>query len=171
MSTLRFDERVAVITGAGRGLGREYALLLASKGAKVVVNDLGGGLAGGDEGSAGPAEQVAQEIRAAGGEAVSNSDSVTDLDAVYGMVEQVGAAGGDDAQMADGAVAEVEAHQRLAGELHHAGGLRIAHRGLDGAAQLGLESGLDRGHIRRWGSRGLRRCGRRMTRIRARPFA
>jgi NAD(P)-dependent dehydrogenase (short-subunit alcohol dehydrogenase family) len=80
--------KVVLVTGGGNGIGRDCALIAAQEGAKVVVNDLGGGLSGGDEGSAGPAEQVAAEIRAAGGEAVSNSDSVTDLDAVYGMVEQ-----------------------------------------------------------------------------------
>ena len=80
--------KVVLVTGGGNGIGRDCALIAAAEGAKVVVNDLGGGLKGEDEGSAGPAEQVAQEIRAAGGEAVSNSDSVTDLDAVYGMVEQ-----------------------------------------------------------------------------------
>lgn len=80
--------KVVLVTGGGNGIGRDCALIAAQEGAKVVVNDLGGGLGGGDEGSAGPAESVAQEIRAAGGEAVSNSDSVTDLDAVYGMVEQ-----------------------------------------------------------------------------------
>jgi NAD(P)-dependent dehydrogenase (short-subunit alcohol dehydrogenase family) len=75
MSELRFDNRVAVITGAGRGLGRAYALLLASKGAKVVVNDLGGSLKG--EGvDASPAQQVVDEIKAAGGEAIANTDSV-----------------------------------------------------------------------------------------------
>jgi NAD(P)-dependent dehydrogenase (short-subunit alcohol dehydrogenase family) len=75
MPELRFDGRVAVITGAGRGLGREYALLLASRGAKVVVNDLGGSLKG-DGVDIGPAEEVVREIKAAGGEAVANSDSV-----------------------------------------------------------------------------------------------
>lgn len=71
----RFDDRVAVITGAGRGLGRAYALLLGSLGAKVVVNDPGGSMSG--EGlDAGPAEQVVQEIVAAGGEAVASTDSV-----------------------------------------------------------------------------------------------
>lgn len=75
MTELRFDNRVAVITGAGRGLGRAYALLLASKGAKVVVNDLGGGIKG-DDADTGPAETVVQEIRAAGGEAVASIDSV-----------------------------------------------------------------------------------------------
>ena len=75
MTERRFDGRVAVITGAGRGLGREYARLLASRGAQIVVNDLGGSMAG--EGrDAGPAESVVQEIRAAGGEAVANTDSV-----------------------------------------------------------------------------------------------
>lgn len=75
MSELRFDDRVAVITGAGRGLGRTYALLLASKGAKVVVNDPGAGMKG-DGTDAGPAEEVVQEIIAAGGQAVANTDSV-----------------------------------------------------------------------------------------------
>lgn len=75
MTERRFDDRVAVITGAGRGLGREYALLLASKGAKIVVNDLGGSMKG--EGSdPGPAQSVVDEIRAAGGEAVANTNSV-----------------------------------------------------------------------------------------------
>jgi NAD(P)-dependent dehydrogenase (short-subunit alcohol dehydrogenase family) len=72
---LRFDKRVAVITGAGRGLGRAYAVLLASRGASVVVNDTGGSLAG--EGiDAGPAEAVAREIKSAGGEAIAATQSV-----------------------------------------------------------------------------------------------
>ncbi len=75
MPELRFDNRVAVITGAGRGLGRAYALLLASKGAKVVVNDPGGSLKG-DGVNAGPAQEVVQEIKAAGGEAVACTESV-----------------------------------------------------------------------------------------------
>src|ERR1700754_3270218 len=82
------EGKVVLITGGGNGIGRDCALIAAREGAKVVVNDLGGGLAGGDEGSAGPAEAVAAEIRAAGGEAVSNSESVTSMTAVKGMVEQ-----------------------------------------------------------------------------------
>jgi NAD(P)-dependent dehydrogenase (short-subunit alcohol dehydrogenase family) len=75
MADLRYDDRVAVITGAARGLGRGYAHLLASRGAKVVVNDIGGSMRG--EGlDAGPAEAVVQEIKAAGGEAVACTDSV-----------------------------------------------------------------------------------------------
>jgi len=80
--------KVVLVTGGGNGIGRDCALIAAQEGAKVVVNDLGGGLKGGDEGSTGPAEAVAQEIRALGGEAVSNSESVTSLKAVQGMVEQ-----------------------------------------------------------------------------------
>ncbi|WP_044520222.1 SDR family NAD(P)-dependent oxidoreductase [Mycolicibacterium septicum] len=75
MSTLRFDDRVAVVTGAGRGLGREYALLLASRGAKVVVNDPGGSLTG-DGADSGPAQAVVDEIVSAGGQAVAVTDSV-----------------------------------------------------------------------------------------------
>jgi len=76
MSDLRFDDRVAVITGGGRGLGRSYALLLAAHGAKVVVNDSGGGLAGEGVDSA-PADEVVREITATGGEAVAAIESVT----------------------------------------------------------------------------------------------
>lgn len=75
MTELRFDNRVAVITGAGRGLGRAYALLLASRGAKIVVNDPGVSMEG-DTTPEGPAEAVVNEIKAAGGEAVANLDSV-----------------------------------------------------------------------------------------------
>lgn len=73
--TIRFDDKVVVVTGAGNGLGRTYALQLAQRGAKVVVNDLGGSTDGrGDDQSA--ASRVVEEIRAAGGEATANFDSV-----------------------------------------------------------------------------------------------
>ena len=75
MSELRFDNRVAVITGAGRGLGRAYALLLASKGARIVVNDPGVSLKG-DGVDAGPAQEVVNEIKVAGGDAVACTESV-----------------------------------------------------------------------------------------------
>src|SRR5580765_3834976 len=71
------DGRVAIITGAGRGLGREHALLFAAEGAKVVVNDLGGAADGGGSDRT-AAEQVVDEITAMGGEAVANADSVSD---------------------------------------------------------------------------------------------
>ena len=74
---LRFDGKVAIITGAGNGLGRSHALLLGSRGAKVVVNDLGGAHTGGGRSSA-AADKVVEEIKAAGGEAVANYDSVED---------------------------------------------------------------------------------------------
>lgn len=82
------DGKVVLITGGGNGIGRECALQAASEGAAIVVNDLGGSLTGDEAGGAGPAETVAAEIRAAGGRAVSNSDSVTDYTAVAAMVEQ-----------------------------------------------------------------------------------
>lgn len=82
--------KTVLVCGGGNGIGKECALLSAKEGANVVVNDLGGGLtdAGGSVGDAGPAEKVAEQIRAAGGNAVSNSESITDMDAVVGMIEQ-----------------------------------------------------------------------------------
>ena len=82
------DGKVVLVTGGGNGIGRECALIAAREGAKVVVNDLGGSLHGGDEGSIGPAETVAKEIIAAGGQAVFNTESVTSLKACEGMLEQ-----------------------------------------------------------------------------------
>ena len=76
MNDLRYDDRVAVITGAGRGLGRAYALMLAARGAKIVVNDTGGTLTG-DGADPTPAQRVAGEIAAAGGVAVACTESVT----------------------------------------------------------------------------------------------
>jgi len=76
MDKIRFDDRVAIVTGAGAGLGRAYALELAQRGAKVVVNDLGGARDGSGQGSASPADQVVAEIKQLGGEAVANYDNV-----------------------------------------------------------------------------------------------
>ncbi|HEX2695226.1 MAG TPA: SDR family NAD(P)-dependent oxidoreductase, partial [Acidobacteriota bacterium] len=73
---IRFDGRVAIVTGAGAGLGRTYSLELAKRGAKVVVNDFGGARDGAGTGSSSPADRVVAEIRAAGGEAVANYDNV-----------------------------------------------------------------------------------------------
>src|SRR5688572_2975802 len=78
---LRFDGKVALVTGAGNGLGRSHALLLASRGAKVVVNDLGGSHSGEGKSSS-AADKVVEEIKAAGGTAVANYDSVTDGDKI-----------------------------------------------------------------------------------------
>ena len=86
MTELRFDNRVAVITGAGRGLGAAYARLLASRGAKIVVNDPGVSM-GGDGGDAGPAQQVVDEIIAAGGTAIANTDSVATPEGGAAIVE------------------------------------------------------------------------------------
>jgi NAD(P)-dependent dehydrogenase (short-subunit alcohol dehydrogenase family) len=83
--TIRFDNRVAIVTGAGGGLGRAHALALAARGAKVVVNDFGGALDG-TGGAATPAEKVVAEIKAAGGDAIANAASVTDFAAVEKMV-------------------------------------------------------------------------------------
>jgi len=82
------EGKVVLVTGGGNGIGRECALIAAAEGAKVLVNDLGGSLSGGDEGSVGPAETVAKEIIAAGGQAAFNTESVTSLKACEGMLEQ-----------------------------------------------------------------------------------
>ncbi len=81
------EDRVAIVTGAGRGIGREYALMLAEHGAKVVVNDFGGARDG-TGGDLGPADEVVAEIKAAGGEAVANGCDVSDFDAAKEMVQQ-----------------------------------------------------------------------------------
>ena len=87
MDKIDFTGRVAIVTGAGGGLGRLHALALAARGAKVVVNDLGGAVDG-SGGSASAAQKVVDEIKAAGGEAMANGASVTDFDAVQAMVQQ-----------------------------------------------------------------------------------
>src|ERR1051325_4395968 len=88
------DGRVAIITGAGRGIGREHALLFASEGAKVVVNDLGGAMDGsGDDRT--PAQQVADEIKAMGGEAIANADNVADWEGGQRLINAAVEAFGD----------------------------------------------------------------------------
>ena len=85
--SIRFDGRVAIVTGAGAGLGRTHALGLAARGAKVLVNDLGGARDGTGRSSA-AAQQVVEEIRAAGGEAIANGANVADFAEVEAMVKQ-----------------------------------------------------------------------------------
>jgi NAD(P)-dependent dehydrogenase (short-subunit alcohol dehydrogenase family) len=82
------DGRVAVITGAGNGIGREHALLFAREGARVVVNDLGGGKHGEGSGDASAAEKVVEEIRAAGGEALANHDDVADFEGARNLIAE-----------------------------------------------------------------------------------
>ncbi len=87
MADIRFDGKVAIVTGAGGGLGRQHALELARRGAKVVVNDLGGSMDG-SGGSSAAADAVVAEIKAFGGEAIANGSSVTDDAGVAHMVKQ-----------------------------------------------------------------------------------
>lgn len=106
MPELRFDNRVAVVTGAGRGLGRAYALLLGSRGAKVVVNDIGGSLKG-DGRDAGPAEEVAREIEAAGGQAIACTESVATAEGGKAIIQ-----------------AALDAYGRIDIVIHNAGNVR-----------------------------------------------
>lgn len=85
--TIRFDRRVAIVTGAGNGLGRHHALQLAARGARVVVNDFGGAQDG-TGGSSEPAERVAAEIIAAGGEAIAHGANVANAEQVADMVDK-----------------------------------------------------------------------------------
>ena len=87
MNPVDFKGRVAIVTGAGGGVGRLHALGLAERGARVVVNDLGGAVDG-TGGSASAAQKVVEEIRARGGEAIASGASVTDFAAVQAMVQQ-----------------------------------------------------------------------------------
>src|SRR5471032_1581894 len=86
MADIRFDGKVAIVTGAGGGLGRQHALELARRGARVVVNDLGGAMDG-SGGSSDAARSVVGEIKAAGGEALANGSSVTDDAGVALMIQ------------------------------------------------------------------------------------
>tara|TARA_B100001250_G_scaffold8653_1_gene7437 strand:- start:67 stop:939 length:873 start_codon:yes stop_codon:yes gene_type:complete len=85
--TVNFEDRVAIVTGAGGGLGKQHALELGKRGAKVVVNDLGGGVDG-SGGSLSAAEAVAQEIVENGGDAIASGASVTEIDSVQSMIDQ-----------------------------------------------------------------------------------
>ena len=84
--SIEFNDKVAIVTGAGGGIGKEHALELSRRGAKVVVNDLGGSVDG--SGTSDAAEEVVELIKSSGGEAISNGASVTDLNAVKEMVQQ-----------------------------------------------------------------------------------
>lgn len=84
----KLENKVAIVTGSGRGIGREIALLLANEGAKVIVNDLGGGPDGNGKNSM-VADEVVQEIKAAGGEAVANYDSVTEYENANNIIQTV----------------------------------------------------------------------------------
>ena len=83
---IRFDNKVAIITGAGIGLGKSYALYLASRGAKVVVNDLGGAKDGSGT-SAAPAQNVVDEIKSLGGEAIANYNDVSTIDGADSIIK------------------------------------------------------------------------------------
>jgi NAD(P)-dependent dehydrogenase (short-subunit alcohol dehydrogenase family) len=106
MSELRFDGRVAVITGGGRGLGRSYALLLAAKGCKVVVNDLGAPIKG-DASDASVAQQLVNEITAAGGEAIANTDTVATPEGAQAIIQSA-----------------IDAYGRIDILIHNAGNVR-----------------------------------------------
>jgi NAD(P)-dependent dehydrogenase (short-subunit alcohol dehydrogenase family) len=119
----RFDGRVAIVTGAGRGLGRAYAELLGAKGARVVVNDNGSAMAG-DGGDAGPAEEVAAAIRAAGGEAVACAESVATADGGRSIVS-----------------AALDAFGRLDVLIHNAGNVRYG--GMDAISDEDFRAVVD----------------------------
>ena len=117
MTDLGFDGKVAIITGAGGGLGKQHALLLASRGARVVVNDVGGSVAG--EGSdRGPAEAAAEEIRRLGGEAVSDNHSVSTPEGGEAIVQTaIDAFGQVDIVVNNAGILRDKAFQNMAPEL------------------------------------------------------
>ena len=84
--SIRFDGQVAIVTGAGGGIGKQHALELSRRGAKVVVNDLGGGVDG--TGTSDASEEVVDQIKSEGGEAIANGASVTDLEAIKEMTKE-----------------------------------------------------------------------------------
>ena len=84
--SIRFDDKVVIVTGAGGGLGKEHAIEFAKRGAKVVVNDLGSSVDG--SGASDSANEVVENIKSTGGEAIANGASVTDLNAVKEMVNE-----------------------------------------------------------------------------------
>jgi short chain dehydrogenase len=117
MGDVRFDGRVAIVTGAGGGLGREHALLLASRGAKVVVNDLGGGTDG-TGASAGPAERTAKEIEDLGGVAVADASSVATVEGGQAIVDTaLDAFGGVDVVISNAGILRDKAFHNLTPEL------------------------------------------------------
>ena len=122
--TIRFDSRVAIVTGAGAGIGRIYALELAQRGAQVVVNDLGGSVAGGGQSSQ-AADEVVAQIRAAGGQAVASYDSVASAEGAQRIV-----------------AAALESFGRLDVLINNAGNLKMSKLGEtpahDIAAQVGV---------------------------------
>jgi NAD(P)-dependent dehydrogenase (short-subunit alcohol dehydrogenase family) len=117
MADIRFDDRVAIVTGAGGGLGREHALLLASRGAKLVVNDLGGATDG-TGASAAPAEQTAKEIEGLGGVAVADANSVATPEGGQAIVDTaLEAFGGVDIVISNAGILRDKAFHNMTPEL------------------------------------------------------
>jgi len=131
MDPLSFDGRVAIVTGAGGGLGRSHALELARRGALVVVNDLGGAVDG-TGGSATAADQVVNEIRAAGGEAVANADTVATPDGGAAIV-----------QCALGAFGRVDVVVNNAGILRDAAFKNVTPESLDAVIDVHLKGAFN----------------------------